>query len=1132
MAFETEATGNYKGIDLWGFDTAWLWDLNVIRGVNYTKKERTDVIRFSFTGDTPLADTNGDGIGDELTGAGLEEFNTRMALVDEWTDNHTTLYLNNDTDDWSTNPYLVTPNANGVDAVKWAELINVTAEKIVAAGREVVSVAPFNEPDHGVWHGDVNRFGDIAWQLRYAEIAPGVKKFPAFDYDSTDFIRLMGGNTLNNSAGAALDNWYIPLNNWGLIEEGNTHQLAGNMADFIYFHQYVQEQGDLGTNDELHNVMEAMVGAEYGMDVGIWWYTAERARAEFVKASDGMRLGYAENLSNWTAASVYRAPNGQVQAFVGESERQAIPTTFRLLSKDRPVFYDGHGPQHHFDVKTTGDSANNAYQTSNHHNAERIVNVTWGEDVQPAIEGRYYLVNRASLQVMEIDSEASNIGQNTFINDNMNQQWDIIPKSNDSGGDYSYFSVTDAENGMAPYVDWGNMRDGDDIVPTTGVLDAKAQWFLEYEDDGWFKIGSRWSALYLTANGSNVEQQADYDLPEQQWRLVPVDANPTDFLPPAKPKVLRAEENAVSVTLNWRENGEEDLSGYNVLRSNVYGDAYELIARGLKNTSYTDNTANEAMTYYYVIEAVDKSLNRSSKSRVIRATPTAEPGLVAHYAFQLNAMDESINGNDGELNGKSLYVPWGIDGSSVDLNGGHISLPAEIMNYDQITIASWVYWDGGEVWQRIFDFGNGTDEFLYLTPSNGGVMRFAMRHNGVDENLDTSPLPIGQWSHVAVVLGDSTANLYVDGILAASMSTTIKPSDINPLLNYIGKSQFPDARLNGQIDDFRIYNYALSEVKVANLATASTTAPTIIPGRAIALNNADFEAGVISAPAFNGFDSPNDVPGWTDDGTLVDSGVEPGTAWWGTYNGSHSAFVKAGEGAYLMSAHTIQAGDVFDINFVAKSWAGASQWTATLFYDEPANIISSFSTDVTGSWTVYDSPPISSTNDSVGGQLGVLFKNTGGNFANIDEVSLSVSAGSKPFLVTADPQVLTPAFHQMRDIEVKVSFFEEGVTPENFDELSCSVASNEQDNGLQDGNTTGDVNGFDGYSGPVPIALEYDGSVFVSNIKLRAEQSRTGSGRVYSIACIATTLSGNTTTGNFEVIVPVEPNSLSRNLAQ
>ncbi|MCU4677198.1 hypothetical protein N7931_16335 [Catenovulum sp. 2E275] len=971
VVFETESVGEYKGIDLWGLDTAWLWDLNVIRGVNHTGKQRTDVIRFSFTGDTPLADTNGDGVNDELSGSGLEEFNTRLALVETYTDAHTTLYLNTDTENWTSNPYLV---SGGVDAVKWAELITITTRKIQQAGRQVVSVAPFNEPDHGTWQGDVTRFGDVAWQLR------NNPDFAEFNTGATNPIRLMGGNTLDNSNAAA---WYNTLNGWNYLEEGNTHQLAGSFDDYAAFYQNVKSNGDVATNDELHNVAEAMIGAEYGMEVGIWWGTAEYTRSEFVKASDGERLAYSENRPNWTAASVYRAPSGKIQGFVGESERQAIPTTYRFLSKDRAVFYDGYGPMHAFEITTTGDTA---YWTANHHNAERVVNITWGDDVQPVIDGRYYLINRSTKLAMQVDSGEVNIGQGTPANIN-NQYWEVRPTPNTLGGDYSYFSIVDVQNNMAPYVDWGNMNDGDNIATSTNVLDPKSLWFLQYTEDGWFKIGSRWSALYLTANGANVEQQADSGTHEQQWRLIPVTADPTDFIAPAQPVNLTASANSVSVALNWTANTENDLSGYNILRANASGGSYELIARGITANSYTDNTANQSTAYYYMVEAVDNSLNRSSKSSVATATPTGSAGLIAHYTFQNNALDQTIHANDAVLSESAQYTNWNTTEGAVNLSGGHVNLPAGIANHDQLTISSWVYWQGSSSWQRIFDFGNGTQDYLFLTPKGAdGNMQFQMQHNGVSETLSAPALQANQWIHTAVVLDNGVARLYVDGALTASTTTTIKPSDINPLVNFIGKSQFPDPAMEGLIDDFRIYNNPLSASAIAALAATPPTQPY----NQIPLTNADFESGIDTRPDFNGFDQTNDVPGWTDYGTNSDSGVEPGDAWWGTYQNSYSGFMQPSDaGAYLLSDYTIKAGDTFNIGFIAKSWDNSSQWTATLFYDSPANVIGTYSQNINGSWTTYNAD-ISATSASVGGKLGVLFVNTGTGFANIDNVSLSV----------------------------------------------------------------------------------------------------------------------------------------------
>lgn len=37
-----------------------------------------------------------------------------------------------------------------------------------------------------------------------------------------------------------------------------------------------------------------------------------------------------------------------------------------------------------------------------------------------------------------------------------------------------------------------------------------------------------------------------------------------------------------------------------------------------------------------------------------------------------------------------------------------------------ITVAAWVRWDGGNNWQRIFDFGSDIEKSMFLTPSNGG----------------------------------------------------------------------------------------------------------------------------------------------------------------------------------------------------------------------------------------------------------------------------------------------------------------------------------------------------------------------------------------------------------------------------
>ena len=82
-------------------------------------------------------------------------------------------------------------------------------------------------------------------------------------------------------------------------------------------------------------------------------------------------------------------------------------------------------------------------------------------------------------------------------------------------------------------------------------------------------------------------------------------------------------------------------------------------------------------------------------------------------------------------------------------------------------------------------------------------------------------LPTG-WHHVAVVIDSATMRLqlYQDGALVASGATTVLPKDLGATSqNWLGRSQWTaDAFFGGSIDDFRIYNRALSESEVRYLA--------------------------------------------------------------------------------------------------------------------------------------------------------------------------------------------------------------------------------------------------------------------------------------------------------------------------
>ena len=216
---------------------------------------------------------------------------------------------------------------------------------------------------------------------------------------------------------------------------------------------------------------------------------------------------------------------------------------------------------------------------------------------------------------------------------------------------------------------------------------------------------------------------------------------------------------------------------------------------------------------------------------------TNPPQTLARYEFD-GTTAPSAGTAQATLNGPTNYVAHD-SGEAIDLDGAanFLTLPAGIANFDDFTVAAWVNWDGGAAWQRIFDFGNNTSDYMFLTPSTGGNMRFSISVGGVGQDLNATVLPVGSWQHVAVTRTANTGRLYLNGALVAGNGgITLKPSSFNPALNFIGKSQFTaDPLFNGRLDSFCIYNYALSQAQVAALAT---TAPPVFVTNPLVFTNA------------------------------------------------------------------------------------------------------------------------------------------------------------------------------------------------------------------------------------------------------------------------------------------------------
>lgn len=788
VPFKLSEKGIVREVE-WGGDMAWMHEYNLRRCVAFMGKDNVSIVRASFQPTYPLVDG-------DLQQEQKDAVTERLRLLG-FCKPDVKLMLNCD------HPS-VDPWYNG-NAEHWAQLMDVTTRYFQEAGYEVVSISPFNEPDYGWGQGTQEDFYNIAGELR---------KNPRFDH-----IRISGGNTLN--CDQALP-WYNALKD--RLDEGNTHQLAGSFDNFAQFFTTVREDGKHATADEMHNVMEAMVGMEYGMQTGVWWGPAEYARGEFCKASHGERLAYAEHRPNWTAASVYRAPDGKVQAFGGTSERQAVTTSYRFLSKERDVFFDGHGPQREYVMELPGGEPG-SYQNGQT-NAEQVVSIIWGDDVQPVVDGTYVLINKSSRKLL--DNENGSLTSSTYSTGKKSLQWHVNPVDARIGGDFSYHQILSVISSQTLDVLNYSMDDGAEVILYANGKSANQQWYLEYAGDGWFRIRNRHSSLCLKTSGDKIVQaEPDEESPSQLWRFIRTGVRPRVRDIDA-PTGVKAESRASSVLLTWDKADATDPT-YTVLRSENPEDGYEIIARYVADTAFVDNKAEEGKTYYYTVKTVDASVNTSPASSTASATVAPTDALVARYEFEENVHDTTLNIRHGAIPEDGVYAEGKSGRYALSLDGSaqYVQLPTNVADHAETTISTWIYWEGGNNWQRIFDFGNGEDEYMFLTVrSDDGRIRFAIRNGGDEQQIDGERITAyrKEWIHLAVTMGEEEVCLYLnEELMASSKDITLRPSDFHPLLNYIGRSQFAaDPLFNGYIDDFRIYDYALDAEDIKKLAEGTT----------------------------------------------------------------------------------------------------------------------------------------------------------------------------------------------------------------------------------------------------------------------------------------------------------------------
>lgn len=224
----------------------------------------------------------------------------------------------------------------------------------------------------------------------------------------------------------------------------------------------------------------------------------------------------------------------------------------------------------------------------------------------------------------------------------------------------------------------------------------------------------------------------------------------------------------------------------------------------------------------------------------------SEDNLIVYYDFNLQnsfstvITDASGNQNTGELknDGGSVEGTYSIEDANIygktvkalRLTGGeagpYLQMPDGILNgKDAVTISTWVKLPTNNGYQRIWDFGNDSNSYLYMVSdgANEGFTGYAAgittsgwsAEKGVQmgENFDRN-----RWVLTTLVMDGTKMSLYLNGEqIGETTDTGLTVSDLGDTTgNYIGKSQFStDAPTDGWFAEFKIYDKALTAEEIA-----------------------------------------------------------------------------------------------------------------------------------------------------------------------------------------------------------------------------------------------------------------------------------------------------------------------------
>jgi PKD repeat protein/glucose/arabinose dehydrogenase len=386
---------------------------------------------------------------------------------------------------------------------------------------------------------------------------------------------------------------------------------------------------------------------------------------------------------------------------------------------------------------------------------------------------------------------------------------------------WHHFALTASQGSAALYVDGARVHSGSGAAGTPAAMPWRLMHNGTFADQ--FTRGSADEVAVYSSALSAATIAEHYQIGHNGGGGDPA---------PAAPRSLTASPGDRSARLDWQDNTESDLGGYDVYRSTSAGGPYTKLNSALLTSSdYTDSGLQNGTTYFYVVKASDRAGHQSGASNEAQATPRAAgspyrdavlatAGLRAYWRLgeasgATAAADEKGQSPGSYLGGVALGQPGaltgdpntaaGFDGVNDEMSASGTGLALGSAG----TLEGWFYWQAGVALMR----DSTTKSGWIVAYDSAGQLAYRVAGKSFVTTRTTASVQNG-WHHFVVTDFQGATALYVDGVRVHQGSGAPAIAATQPW-RVMRNGSFAGQFSRGRADEVAIYDQALSAAQVA-----------------------------------------------------------------------------------------------------------------------------------------------------------------------------------------------------------------------------------------------------------------------------------------------------------------------------